>query len=256
MADAAKIAGDGLLDAFQKRDQRAISEKTVGDFVSDADRTAEDAIAEHLNQSFPGYGWLGEESGARGTPSRGLRWIVDPLDGTTNFLMGLPHWAVSIALYDNDLPLAALIHDPVKAETFSAERGAGAFLNGAAITVALPVPLSAMLLATGVPSGGRSTYLPDCLADLETLMPITAGIRRGGAAALDLAYVAAGRLHAYWERNLGPWDIAAGVLIVEEAGGEVQPLWPDHALLASGSFCAGHSQSVADILPSLSKTRR
>ncbi|SHH34119.1 myo-inositol-1(or 4)-monophosphatase [Marivita hallyeonensis] len=250
------LAGEGLIRAARDRSRLSITEKTVGDFVSEADHEAEETIATYLNQSFPGYGWLGEESGERLSQADGLRWIVDPLDGTTNFLKGLPHWAVSIALYRGDDPLCAVIHDPIKAETFSAERGCGAYLNGQPIHVAPSAPLPTMLLATGVPSGGRITYLPHCLSDLDALMPQTAGIRRWGAAALDLAYVAAGRLDAYWERNLGPWDIAAGALIVEEAGGQMLPLWPDRTLLQSGSFLAGHPDTVAGILLSLDRGMR
>lgn len=256
MAEAAMLAGAGLMRAARDRLRLTITEKTTGDFVSEADIEAEETIATCLNRSFPGYGWLGEESAERLGRADGLRWIVDPLDGTTNFLKGLPHWAVSIALYRGDDPLCALIHDPIKAETFSAERGGGAHLNGQPIHVAPSAPLATMLLATGVPSGGRSTYLPNCLGDLDALMPQTAGVRRWGAAALDLAYVAAGRLDAYWERNLGPWDIAAGALIVEEAGGQVIPLWPDRTLLQSGSFLAGHPDAVAGILPSLDRGMR
>ncbi|MEN0001492.1 MAG: inositol monophosphatase family protein, partial [Pseudomonadota bacterium] len=215
------------------------------------DHRSEAIIAAHLERAFPGYGWLGEESAERPSQIDGLRWIVDPLDGTTNFLKGLPHWAVSIALYQNDAPLCAIIHDPAKAETFSAEQGKGAYLNGQRITVNKNVPLASALLATGVPAGGRSTYLPHCLRDLDNLMPQTAGIRRWGAAALDLAYVAAGRLDAYWERNLGAWDIAAGALIVEEAGGAIVPLWRDRPLLETGSFVAGHESLLEKVLAGL-----
>ena len=253
MAEAAAAAGAGLMRAAEDIAGLGIEEKTTGDFVSDADRAAEETIARMLSQAFPTHGWLGEESGARQVTEDGPRFIVDPLDGTTNFLKGLPHWAVSIALYQGEAPLCAIIHDPVKRETFSAERGRGAFLNGRAITVSPPARMATQLLATGVPSGGRITYLEHCLTDLGTLMPQTAGIRRWGAAALDLAYVAAGRLDAYWERNLGPWDIAAGMLIVEEAGGMIAPLWPERIALQSGSILAGHRDSVAALLPSLDR---
>ncbi|MGY9047185.1 hypothetical protein P775_24180 [Puniceibacterium antarcticum] len=245
MTDAAVQAGAYLRDASANRGLLRIDEKTAGDFVSDADRGAEALIAQSPERACPGHGWLGEESGARGTGD--LRWIVDPLDGTTNFLRGLPHWAVSIALCRGDVPLCGVVHDPAKAETFVAERGGGAFLNGAPIRVTQAVPLASALFATGVPAGGRVGHLPDCLEDLERLMPKSAGIRRWGAAALDLAYVAAGRLDGYWERNLGPWDVAAGMLLVQEAGGQVEPLWPGRPVLSSGSFVA----SNADLGPEL-----
>lgn len=244
MVEAASRAGDVLLAASKRRSDLNVTEKTAGDFVSDADLEAEAVIRAQLHGS---YGWLGEESGDLGGGEGGLRWIVDALDGTTNFLKGLPHWAVSIALCDGEDPLCAVIHDPVKGEVFTAERGAGAYLNGAAIRVSSGVPLRTAIFATGVPAGGRVTYLPNCLQDLEKLMPQTAGIRRWGAASLDLAYVAAGRIEGYWERNLGPWDIAAGTLLVREAGGQVTPLWDDASILSSGSFIA----SNADLGPTL-----
>ncbi len=239
MASAALLAGEGLLQAARDRSSLTVTEKSLGDFVSDADLTAETTIATALRNHQPHYGWLGEETGARDGTADGLRWIVDPLDGTTNFLKGLPHWAVSIALYQGDAPRSAVIYDPVKGELFSADAGTGAYLNGTPIRVSPPPTLNTALLATGVPAGERNTYLPHCLRDLEALMPATAGIRRWGVASLDLAYVAAGRLDAYWERNLGAWDIAAGVLIVQEAGGVVRPLWPGESILATGSFLAG-----------------
>jgi myo-inositol-1(or 4)-monophosphatase len=255
MAKAAYAAGALLLDASSRRQGLRRQQKTAGDFVSEADRAAETLIAQILQEAYPAYGWLGEESGARaGTGTSmvtntgtDLRWIVDPLDGTTNFLKGLPHWAVSIALCRGDDVLCAIVHDPAKSETFVAEQGRGAHLNGTPLQVSAGIPLTEALFATGVPAGGRITYLPDCLGDLERLMPQTAGIRRWGAAALDLAYVAAGRLEGYWERNLGPWDVAAGMLLVTEAGGTVMPLWEGRGVLSSGSFIAGN----ADLGPHL-----
>lgn len=158
MAEAARLAGEGLLKAAQNRERLQITEKTAGDFVSDADCAAEATIAAHLDEAFPKYGWLGEESGARTGGCNGMRWIVDPLDGTTNYLKGLPHWAVSIALYQNDTALCAIIHDPAKSETFSAELGKGAFLNGIPIRSSQTASLNSALFATGVPAGGRVSY--------------------------------------------------------------------------------------------------
>jgi myo-inositol-1(or 4)-monophosphatase len=240
MAQAASLAGQGLLQAADRLSSLKITEKTTGDFVSDADMMAEKTISNYLMQRYPDYGWLGEETGAKPGRSSGLRWIVDPLDGTVNFLKGLPHWAVSIALCDGETPLAAIVFDPAKRELFSAERGGGAYLNGNPIAVSRDVPLSSALMSTGLPAGGRITYLPHSLQDLNATMPHTAGLRRWGAAALDLAYVAAGRFDCYWERNLGPWDIAAGILLVQEAGGRVTPLWSDRSILSSGSFLASN----------------
>ncbi|MEM1377933.1 MAG: inositol monophosphatase family protein [Pseudomonadota bacterium] len=255
MAEAVMNAGHKLMEVSKCVDELSVSEKSLGDFVSEADRQAEDELAAALEQEFPTYGWIGEETGTREGGSAGMKWIADPLDGTTNFLSGLPHWAVSVALYKNNQALAAAIFDPSKGEMFSAELGRGAFLNGKPIRVNTSAPSSSTLLATGVPAGGRTTYLRQSLNDLERLMPQTAGVRRWGAAALDLAYVACGRVDAYWERNLGPWDIAAGTLIVEEAGGEVMPLWPDTQVLETGSFIAGHRRMVDWVSSQLDRSR-
>jgi len=240
MAEAAWRAGQLLKEAFQGRDGLRLTEKTAGDFVSEADKAAETEIESCLSAACPNYGWLGEETGSRPGTKTNLRWVVDPLDGTTNFLKGIPHWAVSIALCRDEDILAGLVYDPKKAELFVASQGNGAFLNGVRITVSPETNLQAALFATGVPAGGRITYLQAALDDLSRLMPRCAGIRRGGAAALDLAYVAAGRFDGYWERNLGAWDIAAGILLVREAGGVVDRAWPDHSILTSGSFLASN----------------
>lgn len=253
MADAAILAGEGLLSASRDLAGLSIREKTAGDFVSDADIRAEKVISDHLMQHFPDYGWLGEESREKASGDGGLRWIVDPLDGTTNFLKGLPHWAISIALFRGDEPLAAIVYDPPKGEMFCAEKGGGAHLNGRALKVSEGVPLRAALVASGVPAGERTTYLRHCMEDLLHLMPQTAGVRRWGAAALDLAYVAAGRFDAYWERNLGPWDIAAGMLLVREAGGRFTPLWADRPVLQSGSFLASNGALHAAIETALNR---
>ncbi|MEQ8901759.1 MAG: inositol monophosphatase family protein [Roseovarius sp.] len=254
MTRVAQEAGALLLDRFETVKSIPRTEKTAGDFVSDADLTAETTIRDRLQTAHPGIGWLGEETGASGDPA-GLRWIVDPLDGTTNFLHGLPHWAVSIALAEGDRVIAGVVHDPVKAETFTAGAGTGAYLNGAPIHVSQGVPLSHALLATGVPAGGRVTYLSHSMHDIEGLMPDCAGIRRWGAATLDLAYVAAGRIDAYWERNLGPWDVAAGLLLVAEAGGEVRPLWPGRSVLETGSFLASNADLGPLLAPRLCDAR-
>lgn len=247
MTDTALQAGTLLRAAYAGRNTLRIDSKTPGDFVSQADRDADALICDALGGAFPGYGWLSEESDARPAKGSALRWVIDPLDGTTNFLKGLPHWAVSIALCEGNQPICAVVHDPIKAETFVAERGQGSFLNGNRIQVTRGVALRDALFATGVPSGGRVTYLPDCLGDLERLMPQTAGIRRWGAAALDLAYVAAGRIDGYWERNLGSWDVAAGILLVQEAGGHVAPLWPGRDVMSSGSFVASNADLGAEL---------
>jgi myo-inositol-1(or 4)-monophosphatase len=255
--EAALRAGDFLRKTSAARGALRVEEKSAGDFVSEADRTAEAMIRESLERACPGHGWIGEESGARpGQTEYGPRWIVDPLDGTTNFLKGLPHWAVSIAFCKGEDVLCGVIHDPAKSETFVAEKGKGAWLNGAAIHVSQDVPLRAAILATGVPAGGRTTYLAHALRDMDLLMPRTAGVRRWGSAALDLAYVAAGRLDAYWERNLGPWDVAAGMLMVQEAGGHIARLWPGAAVLTSGSLLASNADLGPELLRLIDRTRK
>ena len=254
MIRVAQEAGAGLLDRYASLGDVPRTEKTAGDFVSDADLRAERLIRTRLQAAHPGIGWLGEETGASGEAS-GPRWIVDPLDGTTNFLHGLPHWAVSIALAEGDRVIAGVVHDPVKAETFAAGAGRGAHLNGAPIRVSRGVPLSHALLATGVPAGGRVRYLPHSMRDIEGLMPDCAGIRRWGAATLDLAYVASGRIDAYWERNLGPWDVAAGLLLVTEAGGDVRPLWPGRPALETGSVLAANADLGPVLAPRLCDAR-
>jgi len=254
MTGVAQEAGALLLDRFGAVKSIPRTEKTAGDFVSDADLTAERMIRARLQATHPGIGWLGEETGASGDPA-GLRWIVDPLDGTTNFLHGLPHWAVSIALARGEHVISGVVHDPVKAETFTAGAGTGAHLNNAPIRVSQDVALSHALLATGVPAGGRVTYLSHSMRDIEDLMPECAGIRRWGAATLDLAYVAAGRIDAYWERNLGAWDVAAGLLLVTEAGGDVRPLWPGRSVLETGSFLAANADLGPLLAPRLCDQR-
>lgn len=254
MIRVAQEAGALLRDRFETAKATPRAEKSAGDFVTEADLAAERLIRDRLAAAHPGIGWLGEETGASGDPD-GLRWIVDPLDGTTNFLHGLPHWAVSIALAEGERVIAGVVHDPAKAETFTAAAGTGAYLDGAPVAVSRGVPLAHALLATGVPAGGRVRYLPHSMRDIEGLMPDCAGIRRWGAAALDLAYVAAGRIDAYWERNLGPWDVAAGLLLVTEAGGEMRPLWPGRTVLGSGSFLAANADLGPVLAPRLCAAR-
>jgi myo-inositol-1(or 4)-monophosphatase len=218
MIKAARRAGRSLVRDFGEVENLQVSAKGPGDFVSRADHRSEELIRTELTTARPNYGWLGEESmevpGA--DPTR--RWIVDPLDGTTNFLHGLPHWAVSIALEHKREIVSAVVYDPVKDEMFTAEKGAGAYLNDRRLRVSGRRDLIEMIFATGIPFGG-SAELPATLRELAALTPRTAGIRRWGAAALDLTYVAAGRLDGFWERGLNAWDVAAGLLIVREAGG-------------------------------------
>ncbi len=223
MVKAARSAARRLVRDFREVENLQVSVKGAGDFVSRADIAAESTIRDILMGERPNYGWLGEESEeVRGKdPTR--RWIVDPLDGTTNFLHGLPHWAVSIALEHKGEIVAGVIYDPAKDELFRAEKGKGAFMNDQRLRVSGRRRMIECIFATGLPFGGRPE-LPPTMRDLGRLLPATAGVRRFGSAALDLAYVAAGRYDGYWERGLQPWDCAAGLLIVREAGGFVEPL--------------------------------
>ncbi len=248
MANAAQKASKRLLRDFAEVEQLQVSVKGPSDFVSQADLRAEQTLKEELNKARPGYAFLMEESGASGSANWAWRWVVDPLDGTTNFLHGMPHWAISIALErrlpDGSAELAAgLIYAPAVDEMFWAERGGdallrdvaadvddvghdalghkpGAFVNERRLRVSARRDLSEAVFATGIPFGAVSAPRRHAFSrTLAALMPRVAGIRRFGAAALDLAWVAAGRFDGYWELGIKPWDIAAGMLLVREAGG-------------------------------------
>lgn len=238
MIKAARKAGRSLVKDFREVENLQVSMKGAGDFVSKADISAEQIIREELMEARPNYGWLAEEGGGAEGKDPTRRWIVDPLDGTTNFLHGLPHWAISIALEHKGEIVADVVYDAAKDEMFYAEKGEGAWLNQSRLRVSGRSRLIECIFATGLPFGGRSD-LPETLQDLARILPACAGVRRFGAAALDLAYVAAGRYDGYWERNLNAWDIAAGLLIVREAGGMVAPV-EGESILDSGSIVAGN----------------
>ncbi|MEL6599827.1 MAG: inositol monophosphatase family protein [Pseudomonadota bacterium] len=239
MIKAARKAARSLIRDFGEVENLQVSMKGAGDFVSRADLKAEEIIRTELTEARPNYGWLAEESSevAGADPTR--RWIVDPLDGTTNFLHGMPHWAISIALEHRKEIVAAVVFDPVKDEMFTAEKGAGAWLNDRRIRVSGRRDLIEMVFATGVPFANHGD-LPATLQDMARLLPQCAGVRRWGAASLDLAYVAAGRYDGYWERSLNPWDIAGGLLLVKEAGGLTGPITPDTSALETGSVIAAN----------------
>ncbi|HEY0274835.1 MAG TPA: inositol monophosphatase family protein [Paenirhodobacter sp.] len=241
MIKAARKAGRSLVKDFREVENLQVSSKGPGDFVTRADREAERIIKEELRGARPSYGWLGEETGEDAGEDPTRRWIVDPLDGTTNFLHGLPHWAVSIALeYKGDI-VSAVIFDAAKDELYWAEKGLGAFMNETRLRVSGRKRMIESIFATGVPFGGKST-LPATLQDLARLMPACAGVRRFGAAALDLAYVAAGKYEGYWERGIQPWDVAAGILLVKEAGGFVGPLRDGREIFESGALIASNAE--------------
>ena len=220
MIQAARRAARRLVRDFGEVENLQVSVKGAGDFVTSADRMAEETIREMLTEARPNYGWLGEETGGSEGKDPTRRWIVDPIDGTTNFLHGLPHWSVSIALEYKGEIVAGVVYDPVKDEMFTSEKGEGAWMNDRRLRVSARREVSEMIFATGIPFGTMDT-LPETFTELSKLMPRSAGVRRWGVASLDLAYVAAGRFDGFWERGLHPWDIAAGILLVREAGGLV-----------------------------------
>ncbi|CUH40140.1 Inositol-1-monophosphatase [Jannaschia seosinensis] len=239
MIKAARKAGRSLIKDFGEVENLQVSAKGPGDFVSRADRRAEEIVREELTAARPNYGWLGEESAPVEGKDPTRRWVVDPLDGTTNFLHGMPHWAVTIALEHKGEIVSGVIHDPVKDETFWAEKGTGAWLDGKTrLRVSGRTSMIETVYATGLPFAG-SKYLPATLRDLGRILPVCAGVRRWGSAALDLAYVAAGRYDGYWERGLHPWDIGAGILLVREAGGFAEPIREGQTLLEDGHVVAG-----------------
>jgi myo-inositol-1(or 4)-monophosphatase len=225
MQNAAQRAAKRLLRDFNEVEQLQVSVKGPGDFVSQADLRAEASLREDLNKARPGYAFLMEESGESGSDRWAWRWVIDPLDGTTNFLHGIPHWAISIAL-EKRTPdggaetVAGMIYAPAVDEMFWAEKGAGAFVNDRRLRVSARREMKEAVFATGIPfAAAEKRHRLAFARTLGTLMPQVAGIRRFGAAALDLAWVAAGRYDGFWELGLKPWDVAAGLLLVREAGG-------------------------------------
>ncbi|QYK40510.1 MAG: inositol monophosphatase [Paracoccaceae bacterium] len=240
MIKAARKAGRSLVKDFREVENLQVSSKGPGDFVSKADREAERIIKEELMGGRPTYGWLGEETGETAGEDPTRRWIVDPLDGTTNFLHGLPHWAISIALEHKGEIVSGVIYDPAKDEMFWAEKGQGAWLNDSRrMRVSGRRDMIEAIFATGVPFASRPA-LPATLQDLARLMPVCAGVRRWGAAALDMAYVAGGRFDGFWERGLSPWDMAAGLILVREAGGFAEGLRAGQDAFASGGVICGN----------------
>ncbi|MCB1681271.1 MAG: inositol monophosphatase [Alphaproteobacteria bacterium] len=225
MLRASEKAARSLVRDFNEVENLQVSTKGPGDFVSAADRRAEEIIYSELQKARPDYAFLMEESGAvegKGEDAE-YRWLIDPLDGTTNFLHGLPHWAISIALEHKGEIIAGLIHDPVKDEIFHAEKGSGAFMRRRRLRVSGRQDLMLATIATGAPrrsSESRTQFLKE----YNAMLSVAPGLRRFGAAALDLAYVAAGRYEGFWERNLKPWDVGAGIIIVKESGGFVADL--------------------------------
>ncbi len=246
---AARKAGENIVRASDDLDRIDVVAKGVNDFVSEVDIAAEKEIVYQLQKAYPDHAILGEETGLNGSEDADFRWVIDPLDGTTNFARGIPHYAVSIACLHKGKLEHAVIVDPVRREEFTASRGRGAALNGRRIRVSKRTSLNGALLGTGIPFKGHCDDRLEAYAkSLEVLAGQCAGIRRAGAASLDLAYVAAGRLDAFWEIGLEQWDIAAGALLVREAGGLVADIDASDNYLNSGNIVCGNPKCFKAVL--------
>ena len=247
MISAARKAARGLVRDFGEVERLQVSLKGPANFVTAADRKAEEVLHTELIKARPGYGFLGEEGGRREGPDKTHTWIVDPLDGTTNFLHGIPQFAISIGLERDGVIVAGVVYNPVTDEMYTAERGKGAFLNDRRLRVAGRQRLAEAVVACALPHHGRGD-LALFRRELTAVQDKVAGLRRFGAAALDLAYIAAGRYDAYWERGLSPWDMAAGLLLVRESGGFVTDLDGNDAMFTTGDIIAGNETMHREVL--------
>ena len=247
---AARAAGKVILKGYEQRDRIEATLKSANDYVTNIDRDAEEIIIQTILASYPDHSIIAEEGGEQVGKQNDYQWIIDPLDGTTNFLRGIPHFAVSIALQHKGRIEQAVVFDPIRDELFTASRGAGAQLNGYRIRARQVRDLDGALLATGLPFK-RKQHSDAYMNMLSDLFRSAADIRRAGSAALDLAYVAAGRIDAYWEIGLRPWDIAAGQLLVAESGGIVCDFAGGHNQLKSGNTVAGSPKAVQNLLKTI-----
>ena len=255
MVAAALKAARGLIRDFGEVEQLQVSIKGPGDFVSAADLKAERTLKAELSRARPGYGLLFEEGGATEGTDKRHRWIVDPLDGTTNFLHGIPHFCISIGLERDGEIVAGIVYEPTRDELYWAEKGAGAYLNDRRLRVSARRQLGEALLGTGMPFRDRGDQ-PLYSAILSAAMTATCGVRRFGAAALDLAYVAAGRLDGFWEFGIKPWDIAAGMILVREAGGYVSDLSGGQTMMTSGDILAASDHLHLPLAALIREARR
>lgn len=241
MVDAVRKAARSLVRDFGEVENLQVSHKGPADFVSAADRKAEQILRDELLKARPTYSFLMEEGGVIEGTDGAHRWIIDPLDGTTNFLHGIPMFAISVALERNDQIVAGVIYNPIMDELYVAERGGGAFVNDRRLRVANRKALPDCVIGTGIPFLGHGDHAR-FVSEARVVMNEVAGIRRCGAASLDLAWVASGRLDGFWERDLKPWDIAAGILMIREAGGFVSDLDGRERMLETGSIIAGNEE--------------
>jgi myo-inositol-1(or 4)-monophosphatase len=247
MVKAARHAGRSLKRDLGEVENLQVSLKGPANFVSMADRRAEEMLYADLAKARPGYGFIGEEGGTRAGDDKSHTWIVDPLDGTTNFLHGIPHFAISIALQREGTVIAGVIYNPANEELYTAERGKGAFLNDQRLRVAARRKLSDCVIGCGLPHMGRGNHELSRV-EMAEIQNRVAGLRRFGAASLDMAFVAAGRLDGYWERNLQAWDVAAGQIIVREAGGIVSGIAGDDDPIATGNVICGNEFVHAELV--------
>ncbi len=255
MIKAAHKAGRALKRDFGEVEHLQVSLKGPANFVCAADRRAEEILCQELAQARPGYGFVGEEGGRREGTDKTHTFIVDPLDGTSNFLHGIPHFAISIALDREGTIVAGVVYNPANDELYTAERGKGAFLNDQRLRVAARKRLADAVITCGLPHLGRGD-LALGLKELACVQGKVAGLRRFGAASLDLAWVAAGRFDAYWERNLSPWDIAAGLILVREAGGYVTDLDGGENPVATGDVIAANETLHRELLRLLKEAEK
>ncbi len=248
---AAREAGKVINRASRNLDALAVREKAANDYVSEVDKEAEQTIIRTLLNAYPKHSILAEESGATNTDAKSdYQWIIDPLDGTTNFVHGFPQYAVSIALSHKGVITQGVIYDPCNNDLFTATRGAGAYLNDTRLRVSKRLNLKGALIGTSFPYKEHH-HLDAYLGMLRTVMETSSGVRRAGSSALDLAYVAASRLDAVWEMGLAPWDIAAGSLLVTEAGGVVTDLQGKDQYMKSGNIVAGNLKLLSELLQNL-----
>jgi len=254
MIAAARKAGRPLIRDFGELENLQISMKGPADFVTSADKRTEGILVEELTKARPGYGFLGEEGGVTEGRDKTHRFIIDPIDGTTNFMHGIPQFAISIGLEREGQLVSALVYNPVTDDLFTAEKGHGAFFNNKRLRVAARKDLGSSVIATGLPFMGKEGHAR-ALAEMGAVMDVTSGIRRMGAASLDLAYVAAGRFDGFWEHGLQPWDMAAGILLVKEAGGVVTDMNGGDQMMANGQMLSANEHLHPQLLKLLKNVR-
>ncbi len=255
MTDAVMKASRSLKRDFGEVENLQVSRKGPGDFVSAADRKAEQILRDALEKARPGYGFILEEGGTVKGTDPNHRWHIDPLDGTTNFLHGIPQFAISVGLERDGQIVAGVVYDPIKDELFIAEKGKGAYLNNRRIRVAARIEMADAVVACGLPHIGKGDH-GVFMKELSAVMGHVGGMRRFGAAALDLAYVACGRLDAYWERGVNSWDVSAGMLLIREAGGYLSDVDGGTDPLNAGSIACGNETLHRELLKLLKSAKR